>query len=119
MLARLHHHLLLGLALLSLTSLGCGKSKGDGAGCTGGPISCVVGGPSGTGIACQDLAMNGTCVGGQWTCPKGMVDTRDCTCGAPGLSCSPQTCTPQGPVCLDAGVDAHVDAVAHGEAGAE
>jgi len=39
-----------------------------------------------------------------------MVETRDCTCGEPGLSCAPKVCTKSGPVCLDAGVDADADA---------
>jgi hypothetical protein len=107
---------LLLLAVVWLLPLGCGKSKsltpdgstssGDGPACQGQPVTCVGGGPSGTGVGCNSTAQPGSCVAGQWTCPKGMVDERDCTCGEPGLSCARQTCTPDGPVCLDAGVDA-------------
>jgi hypothetical protein len=113
------HQLLLGLTFASLTSLGCGNTKSvanpdgassDGAICKGEPISCAQGGPSGTGVSCGGLGISGNCVGGVWTCPKGMVNTRDCTCGEPGLSCANQVCTANGPVCLDAGVGAEDDA---------
>jgi hypothetical protein len=108
------------VALVSVMPLACGETKGaspsdgssspDGATCKGEPLGCVVGGPSGTGIACQGFETPATCVGGQWTCPQGMVGARECTCGEPGLSCSPQVCTEHGPVCLDAGVDGGADA---------
>jgi hypothetical protein len=108
------HRLVLGLALTSLTSLACGNTKnanrdgasGDGAACPSEPPFCAQGGPSGTGVSCGGLGTPGACVGGVWTCPKGMVDMRECTCGEPGLSCANQVCTTNGPVCLDAGVDA-------------
>src|SRR5262249_25492286 len=103
--------------------LGCGTSKGaspdaaatngDAAACKGPRLTCVRGGPSGTGVACQGFGMDATCVGGQWACPKGMVDPRGCTCGEPGIGRpNQQTCTPTGPVCLDAGTngDAATDA---------
>ena len=116
MTAPAHQILTLGLAFAALTSLACGKTKGtatpdgsssaDGAACKGDPIFCAGGGPSGSGISCGGLLTSGTCAAGQWTCPKGMVDERDCTCGEPGLSCANQVCTANGPVCLDAGVDA-------------
>ena len=109
------HPLFFGLALASVTSLGCGgNAKSDaaaddavveGAACDGSPINCVQGGPSGTGVACGGFGHSGTCVAGVWTCPTGMVDTKECTCGEPGISCTPQVCTKDGPVCLDAGVD--------------
>jgi hypothetical protein len=111
------------LALVSLLPLACGTSKGaspdgasgngdgasgngDGPPGNGQPVSCVQGGPSGTGVACNSTFVPATCVGNQCTCPKGTVDQRDCTCGEPGLSCLPQICTEHGPICLDAGVDA-------------
>jgi hypothetical protein len=91
-----------------------GGSPPDGSGC-GDPISCVQGGPSGEGFACGDFAMEGTCVGGQWRCPGGMIDTRECTCGAPGVAgCT--ICTSHGWDCPDAGVDAADAPVDHGTA---
>jgi len=122
--ARIHGLVLL-LGFASLTSLGCGNAKSDaasdgalsdGPACNGFPISCAQGGPSGTGVACGGLVGSGTCVGAVWTCPKGMVETRDCTCGEPGPSCAGQVCTKSGPVCLDAGVDADADAGHDGKA---
>jgi hypothetical protein len=113
------HRLLLGLAFASLPSLGCGNTKSaasldgassDGAACQGEPLFCAQGGPSGTGVSCGGLGIPGACVGGAWTCPKGMVDTRDCTCGEPGLGCANQVCTANGPACLDAGVGVDADA---------
>lgn len=106
------------LTLVSLMSLGCGNGKGasadgsppnGGSACLGDPIGCVQGAPWGTGVGCGGLGIVGICVGGQWTCPKGMVDVRDCTCGEPGLSCANQVCTADGPICLDASVDADAD----------
>jgi len=111
--ARIHRLVLWGLA--SLMFVGCDSAKNDGAvdgsltdeaACDELPIYCAQGGPSGTGVACGGLLSPGTCVGGGWTCPKGMVDQRDCTCGEPGLACASQVCTNSGPVCLDGGADA-------------
>ena len=114
--ARIHLLALFGFA--SMTFLGCDNATtsdaasdgavSDAAACDGLPITCVLGGPSGTGVACGGLGHSGVCVGGAWTCPEGMVDTSDCTCGEPGISCLPQVCTKNGPVCLDAGVDTDV-----------
>lgn len=100
------------LALVSSMPLACGKNKGaspdggtDGPRCRDAPVSCVEGGPSGDGVFCADLAVAATCIGIQWTCPKGMVETRTCTCeGPPRAGCT--TCTAHGWVCADAGVDA-------------
>jgi hypothetical protein len=110
-------HLIVSFGFAAMTSLGCGSATtrdaaSDGAvsdraaACDGLPIGCALGGPSGTGVWCGGLVLSGTCAGGVWTCPEGMVDTSDCTCGEPGLSCTPQVCTKDGPVCLDAGENA-------------
>lgn len=110
--SRVHRLVLWGFA--SLTLVGCAaKEDGavdgdvtDDAACQDFPIYCVEGGPSGTGVACGGRLSAGTCVGGAWICPAGMVDQRDCTCGEPGLACAPQVCTNNGPVCVDGGADA-------------
>lgn len=88
------------------------RAVGDGGTCKGEAMYCAFGGPSGTGVACGGLLSLGTCVAGAWTCPKGMVDSRECTCGEFGLGCVRQVCTESGLVCVDAGVDG--DAVRDG-----
>lgn len=83
----------------------------DGRPCTLDPsLMCAAGGPSGSGAACQDFAMSPVCDDGTWRCPAGMIDTRTCTCGAPGANCANEQCTQTGWVCPDAGADATTDA---------
>lgn len=73
-------------------------------------LTCAAGGPSGSGVACQDFATAPDCDDGTWRCPAGMIDTRTCTCGAPGANCANERCTQSGWVCPDAGADATTDA---------
>jgi hypothetical protein len=104
--------LLLSLGLV-LVALACGTNKpvtgmdGSSALCGGKPsVGCVAGAPSDAGgVWCGGFVMPATCLDDQWTCPSGMVFEADCTCGEPGISCTPQICTAAGPVCLDGGVD--------------
>lgn len=115
--------LLLGLALASLA---CGTTKKgaptDGAAGTDGPpddvvscggkpsVGCVAGAASDAdGVWCGDFVMPASCRDDQWSCPSGMVFESDCTCGFPGISCTPQICTAAGPVCLDAGTTPDAD----------
>jgi hypothetical protein len=98
---------LLGVALV----VGCSASSpkdtapDDSAVCQGQPVYCAQGGPFGEGVACGDFSMKASCVDGKWTCPKGWIDDRDCTCS--GLNIQHCTrCTATGWTdCADAGVD--------------
>jgi hypothetical protein len=52
-------------------------------------------------LYCGDVGVLKTCVGGQYVCPTGTVEERECTCSGPGSEC--RACASAGWQCPDGG----------------